>query len=39
MVSVRAFYSNDSSSNYSEVHNFSVKIAFEKNKKRPGLAL
>ena len=39
MVSVIAFYSNDSSSNTAEDYSFSVKFVLERtkiNKKRPG---
>ena len=41
MVIVLAFYSNDPSSNPTEVYNFSVKLLVKRtkiNKKRPGLA-
>ena len=41
VVSVLAFYSEDSSSNPAEVYNFSVKLLLKRtkiNKKRPGLA-
>ena len=41
VLSVLAFYSDDPSSNPTEVYNFSVKLLMKRtkiNKKRPGLA-